>query len=85
MNLDLQRMWMRDENTVLFITHSIEEAVLLSDKVVVMSERPGRIAEIYDIDLPRPRGAQSRRDPRFLEAVEGIRRNFMTLGILSET
>jgi NitT/TauT family transport system ATP-binding protein len=42
MNLDLQRMWLRDRNTVLFITHSIEEAVLLSDRVVVMSSRPGR-------------------------------------------
>jgi NitT/TauT family transport system ATP-binding protein len=84
MNFDLQRMWMRDRNTVLFITHSIEEAVLLSDRVIVMSDRPGRIAEIYDIGLARPRGAQSRSDPRFLEAVEGIRRNFMALGILSE-
>src|SRR5262249_56859107 len=46
MNLDLQRMWLRDRNTVLFITHSIEEAVLLSDRVVVMSSRPGRIADI---------------------------------------
>ena len=48
MNLDLQRMWLRDRNTVLFITHSIEEAVLLSDRVVVMSSRPGRIADIVD-------------------------------------
>jgi len=85
MNLDLQRMWMRDRNTVIFITHSIEEAVLLSDRVVVMSERPGRISEIHEISLTRPRGAQSRSDPRFVAAVEGIRRNFMALGILSET
>lgn len=84
MNLDLQRMWMRDRNTVVFITHSIEEAVLLSDRVVVMSQRPGRVAEIYDINIPRPRGAQSRSHPDFLRAVEGIRKNFMTLGILSE-
>ena len=52
MNLDLQRMWLRDRNTVLFITHSIEEAVLLSDRVVVMSSRPGRIADIVTDDLP---------------------------------
>ena len=60
MNLDLQRMWLRDRNTVLFITHSIEEAVLLSDRVVVMSSRPGRIADIVTDDLPRPRGAHTR-------------------------
>jgi NitT/TauT family transport system ATP-binding protein len=85
MNLDLQRMWTRDRNTVVFITHSIEEAVLLSDRVVVMSQRPGKVSEVYDIDIPRPRGAQSRRHPAFLAAVEGIRKNFMTLGILSES
>ncbi|HMR33112.1 MAG TPA: ABC transporter ATP-binding protein [Geminicoccaceae bacterium] len=84
MCLDLQHMWMRDRNTVLFITHSIEEAVLLSDRVVVMSTRPGRIADILAIDLPRPRGVTSRRDPVFVEAVDRIRRSFMALGVLSE-
>jgi NitT/TauT family transport system ATP-binding protein len=85
MNLDLQRMWLRDRNTVLFITHSIEEAVLLSDRVVVMSSRPGRIADIVLNDLPRPRGAHTRSDPRFVEHVERIRRHFLALGVLSET
>jgi NitT/TauT family transport system ATP-binding protein len=85
MNLDLQRMWLRDRNTVLFITHSIEEAVLLSDRVVVMSSRPGRIADIVPNDLPRPRGAHTRSDPRFVEHVERIRRHFLALGVLSET
>lgn len=85
MNLDLQRMWLRDRNTVLFITHSIEEAVLLSDRVVVMSSRPGRIADIVTDDLPRPRGAHTRSDPRFIEHVERIRRHFLALGVLSET
>jgi NitT/TauT family transport system ATP-binding protein len=85
MNLDLQRMWLRDRNTVLFITHSIEEAVLLSDRVVVMSSRPGRIADIVRNDLPRPRGAHTRSDPRFVEHVERIRRHFLALGVLSET
>ena len=56
MNLNLQRIWLRDRNTVPFITHSIEEAVLLSDRVVVMSSRPGRIADIVTDDLPRPVG-----------------------------
>jgi NitT/TauT family transport system ATP-binding protein len=85
MNLDLQRMWLRDRNTVLFITHSIEEAVLLSDRVVVMTSRPGRIAEIVVSELPRPRGAHTRSEPRFVELVERIRRHFLALGVLSET
>jgi NitT/TauT family transport system ATP-binding protein len=85
MNLDLQRMWLRDRNTVLFITHSIEEAVLLSDRVVVMSSRPGRIADIVVHDLARPRGAHTRSESRFVEHVERIRRHFLALGVLSET
>jgi NitT/TauT family transport system ATP-binding protein len=85
MNLDLQRMWLRDRNTVLFITHSIEEAVLLSDRVVVMSSRPGRIADIVVDDLSRPRGAHTRSEARFVEHVERIRRHFLALGVLSET
>jgi NitT/TauT family transport system ATP-binding protein len=85
MNLDLQRMWLRDRNTVLFITHSIEEAVLLSDRVVVMSSRPGRIADIVVNDLSRPRGAHTRSEARFVEHVERIRRHFLALGVLSET
>ena len=85
MNLDLQRMWLRDRNTVLFITHSIEEAVLLSDRVVVMSSRPGRIADIVNNDLPRPRGAHTRSEAGFVEHVERIRQHFLALGVLSET
>jgi NitT/TauT family transport system ATP-binding protein len=84
MNLDLQRIWLRDRNTVIFITHSIEEAVLLSDRVVVMTSRPGRIADILTVDLPRPRGAHARSEKIFVDSVERIRRHFMALGILSE-
>ena len=85
MNLDLQRIWLRDRSTVVFITHSIEEAVLLSDRVVVMTSRPGRIADILDIGIARPRGAHSRSEPRFVEHVERIRQHFMASGILSES
>jgi NitT/TauT family transport system ATP-binding protein len=85
MNLDLQRMWLRDRNTVVFITHSIEEAVYLADRVVVMSSRPGRIADILEVDLPRPRGAHTRSEKRFIEHVERIRRHFMALGVLTES
>src|SRR3546814_12505907 len=84
MNLDLQRMWTRDKNTVVFITHSIEEAVLLSDRVVVMSQRPGKVSEVYDIDITCPRGAQSRSHQAFLLAVEGNRKNFITICSLPE-
>jgi NitT/TauT family transport system ATP-binding protein len=85
MNLDLQRMWLRDRNTVLFITHSIEEAVFLADRVVVMSARPGTITEVLDIDLARPRGASTRSDRKFVEYIERIRRRFLAQGILSES
>ncbi len=85
MNLDLQRIWLQEGNTVVFITHSIEEAVLLSDRVVVMSSRPGKVADIVDIDLPRPRGGHTRANANFVNAVDRIRGHFMALGILSET
>ena len=60
LNLELQRLWMSTQKTILFITHSIGEAVLLSDRVVVMSANPGRILETIDIDLPRPRNLDAR-------------------------
>jgi NitT/TauT family transport system ATP-binding protein len=55
MNLELMRIWSRSRKTVFFITHSIAEAIFLSDRVIAMTTRPGRIADIIDIDLPRPR------------------------------
>ena len=55
MNLELLRIWSRSRKTVFFITHSIAEAIFLSDRVIAMTTRPGRIADIIDIDLPRPR------------------------------
>ena len=60
MRVDLEALWLSSPKTVLFITHSIDEAVLLSDRVVVMGERPGRIDRILPIDLPRPRGLEAR-------------------------
>ena len=56
MRIDLEELWLQTGKTVLFITHSIDEAVLLADRVVVMSPRPGRIEQVFDIALPRPRG-----------------------------
>jgi NitT/TauT family transport system ATP-binding protein len=73
MNLELQRIWGARAKTVLFITHSIDEAVFLSDRVVVMTARPGRILDTLAIDLPRPRTIHVRRHPRFIEYVDRIR------------
>src|SRR6195952_5508611 len=70
---DLLNIWERDRKTVLFVTHSVEEAVFLSDKVVVMTRSPGRIKEVIDIDLPRPRRrAELLLDPRYQKYVVEI-------------
>ena len=66
LNMELLRLWQRDRKTVVLVTHSISEAVLLSDRVLVMSERPGTIIEDVYIDLPRPRDPSvTREDPAF--------------------
>ncbi|HEY7065824.1 MAG TPA: ABC transporter ATP-binding protein [Chloroflexota bacterium] len=69
MQEELLRLWEQDQKTVVFITHSIDEAVLLSDTVIVMTARPGTIREFIPIDLPRPRWREEdlRGDPRFAE------------------
>jgi NitT/TauT family transport system ATP-binding protein len=64
---DLERIWETDQKTVVFVTHAMDEAVFLSDRVVIMSPRPGRIHEIVEVDLPRPRGEEVRKHPRFVE------------------
>lgn len=82
MNLELQRIWMESRKTVLLITHSIPEAIFLSDRVIVMSERPGSIAAIYDITLPRPRTLDVMGTPEFADYAKQIRRHFYSQGIL---
>ncbi len=67
MQSDLLRVWNASGKTVVFVTHAMDEAVFLSDRVVVMATRPGRVSEIIDIDLPRPRTEETRTDPRFVE------------------
>jgi NitT/TauT family transport system ATP-binding protein len=74
---DLLNIWERDRKTVLFVTHSVEEAVFLSDKVVMMTRSPGRIRQVIDIDLPRPRRRdQLLLDPRYQKYIVDIERMF---------
>jgi NitT/TauT family transport system ATP-binding protein len=82
MNLELQRIWYETRKTVLFITHSIPEAVFLADRVLVMTERPGSIAAIYEVPLPRPRSLRVMGDPVFAELTQTIRRHFYSQGTL---
>jgi NitT/TauT family transport system ATP-binding protein len=73
LNLELLSIWQQLESTVVFVTHSISEAVFLSTRVIVMSPRPGRIAGAVDIDLPSPRTVETREEPRFFELVTQVR------------
>jgi NitT/TauT family transport system ATP-binding protein len=82
MRIDLEELWLSTEKTVVFITHSIDEAVLLADRVMVMSPRPGRIEQIIDVDLPRPRGLEARGLEKFDEAVAAITAIFLARGVL---
>jgi NitT/TauT family transport system ATP-binding protein len=73
LNMELLRIWAETGSTVIFVTHSISEAVFLSTRVVVMSARPGRITSVVPIDLPQPRAFETREDPRFFELVTQVR------------
>jgi NitT/TauT family transport system ATP-binding protein len=74
MNLLIQEIWMETGKTIAFVTHSIPEAIFLADRIVVMSARPGRVAGIYDIDIPRPRSVDIQTRPDFIERVMEIKR-----------
>ena len=73
MNMELLRIWEASRSTVVFVTHSIAEAVFLSTRVVVMSPRPGQISNVVTVDLPQPRTATTREEPRFFELVTDVR------------
>ncbi len=74
MAFELMRIWQQYQKTVIFVTHSLAEAVFLSDQVVLMSARPGRIHKIYEINLPRPRNEETRLSDEFIRLVGEINR-----------
>ena len=84
LNLDLQEIWQQTRKTVVFITHSIGEAIFLSDRVLVFGPRPGRIVDDIEIDLPRPRRLADRSTKKFAEYTERIRTTFQSMGVIQE-
>ena len=73
MNSEVLRIWQQTGTTIVFVTHSIPEAVFLSTRVVVMSARPGRITRVVDVPLPHPRNDETREDPRYFRVVTEVR------------
>src|SRR5690606_13988814 len=84
LNVELARLWQETRKTVLFITHSIPEAVFLSDRVVLMSRNPGRVIEVLDIALPHPRHLSLRETPEFGAYTARIRSHFTALGLMKK-
>jgi NitT/TauT family transport system ATP-binding protein len=82
LQIDLQSIWQNTRKTVVFVTHSIEEAVFLSDRVIVMTPRPGRIRDIIDIGLPRPRDLDVREQPAFTEVLHRVNHLFKDMGVI---
>jgi NitT/TauT family transport system ATP-binding protein len=85
LNVELERLWMETGKTLLFITHGIDEAVYLSDRVVVMARNPGRVAAVVDIAIPRPRPLSVRQSAEFGTYTAEIRKLFASLGVVKAT
>jgi NitT/TauT family transport system ATP-binding protein len=73
MNLLLMRLWSESGQTIVFVTHNVSEAIFLADRVVVLTPRPGRLARIFDIELPRPRLVEMTFEPDFIEMIQEIK------------
>ncbi len=73
MNLLIQKIWMETGKTIVFVTHNVTEAIFLADRVVVLTPRPGRLAHIFPIDLPRPRSIEQTFQPAFIRTVLAIK------------
>ena len=84
LQIDLQNIWQASKKTVVFVTHSIEEAVFLSDRVIVMTPRPGRVREVIEVDLLRPRRLDSRDSPAFVDAIRRVNRLFHDMGVIRD-
>ena len=82
MRLDLETLWLDTRKTVIFITHSVDEAVLLADRVLVMGPRPGKVVRELRIALPRVRGLEARREKAFFDACDEINEIFFSQGVL---
>jgi NitT/TauT family transport system ATP-binding protein len=82
MRIDLEALWLETGKTVLFVTHSIDEAVLLADRVLVMTARPGKVERIVPVNLPRPRGIDGRKLPGFAGPADAITALFLERGVL---
>lgn len=80
MNRLLLTLWEESSQTIVFVTHNISEAIFLADRVVVMTARPGRLARVYDIDLPRPRNIDMTFEPHFIELIQDVKRVVETGG-----
>jgi len=80
--IDLEKIWLKGRKTVIFVTHSVAEAVQLADRVIVMTPRPGRIYRDLTIDLPRPRYSESLGKPEYQALVDQIKLYFMEQGVL---
>lgn len=80
--IDMEKLWLKKRNTVLFITHSIQEAVQLSDRIIVMTPRPGRIYKVFSVPLERPRFERAANDPAYSGLVDQIKSAFVEQGVL---
>ena len=78
MNLLLLRLWSETGKTIVFVTHNISEAIFLADRVIVMTARPGRLAQIFEIDLPRPRTIEMTFEPEFVTLIQDVKRTVET-------